>query len=167
MNLSEKIKTNQLISSILLIVIGVLFCALRAQFVSVLLTVVGVVLIILGVLDLIAKNWVVGAIELAVGIIIIACGWTIVDITLLILGIVLVVYAVYAFASNASRLKTASKYDKAMIILSPVVLLTIGILLIVAKWEMVDAVFIVLGVIALLEGIVLLLKAFGKKNTAK
>lgn len=46
MNLSEKIKTNQLISAILLIVVGVLFCALRAQFVSALLTVVGVALLI-------------------------------------------------------------------------------------------------------------------------
>lgn len=166
MNLSEKIKTNQLIGAILLIVIGVLFCALRAQFVSALLTVVGVVLIILGILDLIAKNWVVGAIELAVGIIIIACGWTIVDITLLILGIVLVVYAVYAFASNVSGLKTASAYDKVMIILSPVVLLVIGILLIVARWEMVDAVFIVLGVIAILEGIALLVSALTRKKQA-
>ena len=167
MNISEKIKTNGFISAILLAIVGVLFCTLRSQFVSALLTVVGVVLIILGILDLIGKKWALGAIELAVGIIIIACGWTIVDITLLILGIVLIIYAIYSFVCNIPKIKSANKYDKVLFVLNPLIMLVIGILLVVARWYMVDAVFIVLGVIAIAEGIMLFISSLKADKASK
>ena len=58
-NLST-ITSSPLISGIALIILGILFCALRSGFVSILLTIVGVVLIILGALALVGKNWAMG-----------------------------------------------------------------------------------------------------------
>lgn len=161
MKLSEKLGGNT-VSAIALIVAGILFCALRAQFVSALLTVIGAILILLGIVDLVGRRWVLGAITLGVGIVIIVCGWTIVDITLLILGIVLAIYAVYAIASNISTFKMTKGYDKVLVLLNPLIMLAVGIMLIVARWYMVDAIFIVLGVIAIVDGVMLL---FGHKAT--
>ncbi len=158
MKLSGKINKKNLITSIALIIIGILFCVLRAQFVSALLTVVGAIFILMGVVDFIGKRWALGAIALAVGIIIIVCGWTIVDITLLILGIVLVVYSIYAVASNISLFKSAKGFDKVLILLNPIVMCAVGVMLIVARWYMVDAIFIVLGVVSIVDGILLAFK---------
>lgn len=158
----EKIKNSDLLISIALIIIGVLFCALRSQFVSALLTVVGVLLIIVGVYDVVRKQYVQGAIEIVVGIIIIACGWTIVDITLLILGIVFVVYSVYSIVSQIPAIKNAKGIDKALVILNPVCILIFGVILIVARWYMIDAVFIVIGVLAIISGVAMLAKQLKK-----
>lgn len=158
MKLSEKINKKNLITSIALIIVGILFCVLRAQFVSALLTVIGALLILVGIIDFIGRHWTLGAIALAIGIIIIVCGWTIVDITLLILGIVLTVYAIYAFASNISMFKSAKGFDKVLILLNPIVMCAVGVMLIVARWYMVDAIFIVLGVVSIVDGILLAFK---------
>ena len=57
---------------------------------------------------------------------------------------------------NGSKLE---KREKVFILLNPIILFIIGILFIVAKWYMVDAVFITLGTIAVLQGIALMFKA--------
>ena len=54
--------------------------------------------------------------------------------------------------------KRANTRDKVFILLNPIVTFIVGGLFIVAKWYMIDAVFIVLGVVAILEGIALMFK---------
>lgn len=152
------IKNLNVVYGIAMIAVGILFCILRSSFVSAMLTVAGVMLAIVGTINLIGKKWVEGGIEIALGIVVITCGWTVVDIALLVLGIVLCAYAVYMLISQISTFKRANVKDKVFILLNPIILFIIGILLIVAKWYMVDAVFIVLGVVAILQGIALLFK---------
>lgn len=154
----KKYTTTQLVTAIALIVIGLLFCIFRSGMLSVLLTIVGVVLIAVGVFDMFKKNYLRGAIELAVGIIIIACGWTIVDVTLLLLGIVFIVYSIYTIISVAPAIKEESGFNKVMVILNPVLMLIFGILLVVAKWTLGDAICIVIGVIAIIDGVSLLIR---------
>lgn len=153
---------------IALIVIGILFCALRAGFVSILLTIVGVVLIILGVLGLLGKNWIPAAIELAVGVVIIICGWMIVDITLLLLGIAFIAYSIYQIVTTIPKLKHASAAEIVTSLLYPLFMLAIGVILVVAKWQMIDVIFIVIGVIAIVTGAVVIVKdVFSKKSSNK
>ncbi len=151
-----KINNMNVVYGIGLIAAGILFCILRSSFVSAMLTVAGVFLMLVGVVNLICKKWVVGGVELALGIVVITCGWTVVDVALLVLGIVLCVYAIYMLISQISMFKSASTRDKVFILLNPIVTFIIGVLFVVAKWFMVDAVFITLGVIAILEGIALM-----------
>lgn len=153
------IKNLNIVYGIAMIAVGILFCILRSSFVSAMLTVAGVMLAIVGAINLIGKKWVEGGIEIALGIVVITCGWTVVDIALLVLGIVLCAYAVYMLISQISMFKRASVKDKVFILLNPIILFVIGILFIVAKWYMVDAVFITLGTIAVLQGIALMFKA--------
>ena len=152
------IKNLNIVYGIGLIATGIIFCILRSSFVSAMLTVAGVMLAIVGTINLIGKKWVEGGIEIALGIVVITCGWTVVDIALLVLGIVLCVYAIYMLVSQISLFKSANTRDKVYILLNPTIMFVIGILFIVAKWYMVDAVFIVLGVVAILQGIALLFK---------
>ena len=153
------IKNLNVVYGIAMIAVGILFCILRSSFVSAMLTVAGVMLAIVGAINLIGKKWVEGGIEIALGIVVITCGWTVVDIALLVLGIVLCAYAVYMLISQISTFKRANVKDKVFILLNPIILFIIGILFIVAKWYMVDAVFITLGTIAVLQGIALMFKA--------
>ncbi len=158
-NLSS-VLNSPLIMGIALIIIGVLFCALQAGFVSILLTVVGVVLIILGALALVGRNWALGLIEIAIGVIIIACGWTIVDITLLILGIVFIAYAIYQIIISVPLLKNKKPSQIAIALLNPIFTLALGIILVVAKWQMIDVIFIVIGALAIVAGIMMIVRSF-------
>ena len=156
---------SPLVSGIALIILGILFCALRSGFVSILLTIVGVVLIILGALALVGKNWAMGIIEVAVGIIIIACGWTIVDITLLILGIAFIAYAVYQLILAVPKFKGKDAKEIILALLNPLFLLLLGVILVVAKWQMIDTIFIVIGVVAIVAGLIMIARSlFGSKK---
>ncbi len=154
-----QIKNLNIVYGVALIATGVLFCVLRSSFVSAMLTVVGVLAAMAGVLNLVCKKWVVGGIEIALGAVVITCGWTIVDVALLVLGIVLCVYAIYSLVTQISMFNRANARDKVFILLNPIVTLIVGILFIVAKWYMIDAVFIVLGAVAILDGIALMFKS--------
>ena len=165
---SMTIKNLNVVYGIGLIAAGILFCILRSSFVSAMLTVAGVLCVMLGIVNLVCRKWVLGGVEMAIGIVVITCGWTVADVALLVLGIVLCAYAIYMFATQISMFKRANTKDKVFILLNPIVTLIIGIMFIVAKWYMVDAVFIALGAVAIAEGIALLFKSDeGQKNDEK
>lgn len=145
--------------SVAVIVIGILFCAFRTQLISVLLTVVGAVLILLGAFQMMRRQFMAGLISMAVGIAVIALGWTIVDITLLILGIAFVLYAIYQFVTLLPDIKSANGFGKVLVVLNPMFILAFGTILIVSRWFMVDALFIAIGVLAIADGILMMLKA--------
>lgn len=149
----KTLTNNQLFSAIALIVIGVLFCCFRAGMLNVLFTVIGAVLIALGAYDLFRKNWVMGAIELALGIAIIVCGWTVLEITLLVLGVVFIVYGVYLLVVTASKTKSFKNFNAWLAIIKPLLIILFGIFLVVAKWVLADWIFIVIGVIAIIDGV--------------
>ena len=151
----KKINDQAVISAIALIVLGILFCIFRAGMINVLLTIVGVVLIALGAYDIfVKKNYVSAAIEIILGIAVIVCGWTILDIALLVLGIGLVLYAVYEIVMIAKNFKKKGWLS----LVKPIITLIVGIFLIVAKWLLVDWIFIVIGVIFIVNGIMSLLQ---------
>lgn len=149
----KKLNNQAVINAIALIVLGILFCIFRAGMMNVLLTIVGVVLIGLGIYDIIRKNYIPAVIEIILGIAVIVCGWTILDIALLVLGIGLVVYSVYEIVMIAKDFKKKGW----MALIKPVITLIVGIFLIVAKWVLVDWIFIVIGVILIINGILALL----------
>lgn len=146
---SMKISNSSLIAGILSVVIGILFCIFKGEIVSWMMTAIGVVLIVMGILDIIAKNLTKGIIEIAIGVAIIVCGWLIVQIVLLILGILLVVYGVLCIKDI--------KVKNIFSILKVVLLIALGVLLIINKFAALDWMFIVIGVIAIVNGCIILL----------
>ncbi len=138
-------------------VIGLLLVILKGGSLGILMTVVGALLIILGIVDIVKeKDLVTGVIEAVIGVAIIVCGWLIADIVLLVFGIVLIVKGV---------MEAWEKRDKGWKeLLSPLVTIVIGILLVVAKWALMDILCIVAGIIFLVNAVLVL---FGKSISKK
>ncbi len=149
----SSISLNAILTSVLYAVIGLLLIILKGGSLGILMTVVGVLLIVLGVVDIVKnKDTLKGIIEAVIGIAIIVCGWVVADIVLLVLGIVLIVKGVMELFKNFKNGFGA--------MLSPIITIVIGVLLVIAKWALMDVLCIVAGVIFLINAVLVLL---GKK----
>lgn len=144
---------NNILTCVVYAVIGLLLIILKAGSLGILMTIIGALLIVLGVVDMVKnKDLTKGLIEAVVGVAIIVCGWLIADIVLLVFGILLIVKGVMELC------KTYKNGFMAM--LNPIVTIVVGVLLVVAKWTLMDVICIVAGVIFLVNAILAL---FGKK----
>ncbi|MEG1711083.1 MAG: DUF308 domain-containing protein [Clostridia bacterium] len=143
----KKISTNTLILSIILIAAGVLFCIFQGEFVQWILIGAGALLILQGVLDLIHKITTFGIIEVAGGIITILCGAIILNVALIILGVAL------AVAGILFIVKGARKGRQLFNAISEIIL---GLLLVFAQSFAINWIFIIIGVFAIIYGLLLL-----------
>jgi uncharacterized membrane protein HdeD (DUF308 family) len=150
-----KKQNNELISSILYIVIGVLLAILQDGAIGIAMTVVGVLFIISGVLDLIKKNWAGGAISAIIGIAIIILGNTLVEIVLIVLGILVAIKGVVALINV---LKKDNK--NALEIVFPILSVLLGIGLAfgnAASW-----IILIAGILLAIDGVIGLIGALKK-----
>lgn len=153
-----KAKNNKMIQAIAYIAIGVLFCILQAGLLKWLITAVGVVLVVMGVFDAISKNYTSAVIKIVVGVLIALFAIILdefVGIILMILGIVVIINGAKQLLD---AIKPKNKNVKDLII--PIVTIVFGALLIASNWALVDWLFIIIGVLVALEGVLMLL---GKK----
>lgn len=149
----SSISLNAILTSVLYAVVGLLLIILKGGSLGILMTIVGVLLIALGVIDVVKnKQTVKGIIEAVIGVAIIVCGWVVADIVLLVLGVVLIVKGALELFKNFKNGFGA--------MLSPIITIVIGILLVVAKWALMDVLCIIAGVIFLINAVLVLL---GKK----
>ena len=147
------ISNNSILNCIIYAVIGILLIVLKAGSLGILMTAVGALLIIMGLMDIFGqKDLTKGIVELLLGAGIIVCGWLVADIVLLVLGVVLIVKGAMELFKNFKKGFVAN--------LSSIVLLVIGILLVIAKWALMDVMCIVAGVIFIINAVLILL---GKK----
>ncbi len=147
---------NNLLTCIVYAVIGLLLVILKGGSLGILMTVVGALLIVLGIVDILQRkdDLIKGVVEIVAGILVIVLGWTIAAWVLLIFGIVLIVKGVME-AWN-------SRKDGFKALIAPLVTIVIGVLLVVAKWALMDILCIVAGVIFLINAVLTL---FGKSLT--
>ena len=144
---------NTLVTCALYAVIGVLLLILRGGSLEILMTVAGVFLIVLGIIDIVKnKNLVKGLIEALIGVAIILCGWLIADIVLLVFGIILIV--------KGGMDLYATRKQGFMSMLPAIVVIAIGVLLVIAKWALLDVMCIIAGVVFIINAVLVL---FGKK----
>lgn len=154
-NLSVKFDSN-LITALAYIIIGILCCVLRAGVFQIVLTIVGVLFVVQGVLNVLSKDWVQAAINLVIGIVILSLTWIIDEIMLLIFGIMIMIKGAYELY-NALKAKSKDMIS----LIAAAVTMVVGILLIVARWQTVDTIFIIIGIIFIVNGVFELL---GKKK---
>ena len=138
-------------------VIGLLLCILQGGSLGILMTVIGVLLIAMGIMDAVKNDDIVkGIAEMVVGVVVIVCGWLIADIVLLLFGIFLVLKGGFEIYKN---------YKKGFKALIPAIItVLIGILLIIAKWTLMDIMCVVAGVIFIINAVLTLFgRSFSKK----
>ena len=153
-------KTEKIVSALLTIALGVLLITLRGKFISILMTVVGLGLIAFAVLDLFNRFIPPAVIKAVAGVVIILCGWTIIEAVLYILSAILLVAGIlllYEKIKNHSRCdalwQTVCQYAV------PALLIVIGLLFLFNQGNTVEWVFIISGVLTVIDGGIILANA--------
>lgn len=135
--------------------LGILFLILRSTALDWLFTIIGVMLIARGVLNLTGiifirsrgYRQIIDVIYIASGLLLILGGWLFVNIILVVFGVLLVFYSIYT-------LKFAILNKSSHQLIQVVLTFVIGILFIVSTSEMIDTIFIIIGVIFMVKGII-------------
>ncbi len=140
---------NNVLDCLVYAVIGILLVILKGGSLNILMTVIGALFIVMGIIDVVeSKDLVKGLIEMGIGVIIIVCGWLIADIVLLIFGILLVVKGV---------MEIAKIYKNGFMAMLPsIVTIVMGVLLIIAKWTLLDVFCIIVGIIFIINAVLIL-----------
>ena len=94
----------------------------------------------------IKKNITNGIIEAAIGVVVIVGGWVFVEIVLIVFGSLLIVKGV----TDLISLFKGSKNVVSIIV--AILTIALGVLLIVSKWVALDWMFIVIGIVFIVEG---------------
>ena len=141
---------NNLINCAIYAVIGLLLIIFKSSSLGILMTLIGVLLIATGILDVVNnQDKTKGIVEIVIGLVIIICGWMIANIVLLIFGILLIIkgaiecYQKYKLGINA--------------ILPAIVNIVIGVILVIARWTLIDVFCVIAGVIFIIDAILMLL----------
>ncbi|MBE5732353.1 MAG: hypothetical protein E7353_04870 [Clostridiales bacterium] len=159
-------KINKYISAAIMMVIGLLLIILKGGIIGILLTALGVALIVMGILDAVQRKDVVRCvIKCVIGAVIILGGWLFVAVILFILGALLVVVGVLWIVKLVQRhtkgenlLATITAY------IVPALYILIGVCLFFNQSAFMDVMFIIAGVIILVDGIVQLVNAIKEDN---
>ena len=146
------IRKDNLIAAISFILIGILFCIFQSKILSWILTIVGVLLIILAIMDLVNKKNQQALIELISGAVILIFGWLLTEVALVIAGICITALGIKNFVS-LNNLAGLSLGKKILAILKPICEMAVGLILIVNTFAAVNWIFIIIGVIAIVNGI--------------
>ncbi len=148
--MAKKSKTNDIISALLYIAVGILLCVFRAGLLNWAMTAIGIVMIVVGVLKALKKEVISGVILAAVGVVLIMGGWMFVDIILLILGAVLAVNGLLDLFRALKRKNVAST-------VAAVITMVVGVALIISKWALLDWLFIIIGAVLIVDGVLMAL----------
>ncbi len=151
----KKIGNNELFSSILYIVVGVLLAIFRAETLRWVMIAIGVLFIVTGVLELVKKNWAGGAISLVIGIAIAVLAGFFVNVALIVLGVLVAIKGVIALIDVIKR---SSK--NALEIIFPILAILVGIGL--AFGPLASIIILIVGILLIVDGVIGLVGALKK-----
>ncbi len=149
---------NILLTAILYIVVGLLFCIFKGEILKWGIIVAGIVLLVIGVVGIVKKNYVEGIIMSALGVILILAGWSIAKYLLIALGVFL---AIKGIIDLCKALTAKKKKKNILAIIGAIVAIVIGIMLAFSALTDFDILLIIGGIVLIVDGILLL---FGKKS---
>ena len=148
-------KNNELISSLLYIIIGVLLVIFRDQALGWAMTIAGVIFVVSGIIDLCRRNFTGGAVSLIIGIAILVLGWLAAKIVLIVLGVLIAVKGVFALIDVFKKSR-----KNALEIVFPVLTIVLGALL--AFGNGVGIIIAVAGVLLAIDGVIGLIASLKK-----
>ncbi len=137
---------TSIFNALLYIVVGVLFIVFKHSMLEWLLTVVGVLFIVFGIIDIVRGGLLSGIISIILGIVIILGGWLFIQVVLIIFGVLLTIKGVLGFFTSFKPFSLLGIIFSALTVF-------IGVLLIVATWQVVDWYYIVIGVVFIVSGV--------------
>lgn len=156
---NKKANSSELLTALLYIVVGILFCIKQDAMIDILLTIAGVLLIVKGVLDIVAKRVASGVIATAAGLAMLLLGWvfkSIIHIAIVIFGIVILIKSIQNIFEILKKKYTVLE------MVGAILAAVIGVLLIINGWGMVNWVFILIGIALIMDGAIALIKELQK-----
>jgi uncharacterized membrane protein HdeD (DUF308 family) len=146
-------KSNEFLTAIALIVIGVLFLFYKGEIISIAMSLIGATLIVLGILDILRKRTTLGVIKLVFAALVMLAGWLFIKLALYILGAFLLVAGI-----TELRGVLGVKYKKYTLpvilhIAQPVIYILVAICLFFNQGGAISWVFTVSGLFLVIDGI--------------
>ena len=150
-------KNPELLSSVILALVGLLLVIFRTSVLQWAMTAVGAVFVVFGVLDLLKKNWLNGGLSIVIGAAIIAFGWALTEIVLIVLGVLI------ALKSLISLYEVLNKKKKNA---SEIIYAAAGVILgvLLAFGNLVSALVLVAGILFIIDGAI---GIFGELSKSK
>ncbi len=153
-------KSEKIIAAVLTMVVGVLLIALKDNFIGILMSVAGICLIVLGVMDLINNEVPPAVVKLVVGVLIIVCGWVLVEAVLYIVAALLLISGILLLYDLIKKKTVCDNiWHTVLEYAVPGIFILIGVLLLFQQALALDFIFVVNGLLAVIEGGVLLFNA--------
>ena len=143
--MSKKVN-NELFSSILYIVVGVILAIFQGDTLDWAMTIAGIFFIVSGILDLVKQNWAGGAVSLIIGIAILVLGWVATTIVIIVLGVLIAIKGVVALI-DVFRKDNKSALDFVFAILTVV----LGIAL--AFGGLLNILILIVGILLAIDGV--------------
>ncbi len=147
MKMSSKIS-----SAVISVAVGILFIVLKGSVISITMTIIGAAAIIMAVVDFANKQNKPGVIKCIIGVAVLVLGWLLVDIALYLIAGVLIILGVSQIISAIKLNELCNPVQKVFMIIKPVASLGAGFCLLFNKGGTIDTLFIVVGVLVLIEG---------------
>ena len=159
-------KKEGYIASAIMIAIGVCLIALRGKIIEILLTAMGVTLIVSGIIDAVQrKDAVLCTIKCIIGAVLIVGGWLFLTVMLYIVGAMLVIFGVLWIIKLAKRYtKGATVFETIRLYFVPALCVLVGVCLFFNGTAIVDLMFIIAGVLLVVDGIIYLVNVIKEKR---
>lgn len=157
-------KSEKIIGAVLTMVVGVLLIAMKDNFIGILMSIAGICLIVLGVIDLINGEVPPAIVKFVVGALVIICGWVLVEAVLYIVSAILLIFGIlFLYDMLKKKYACDTPFHTALSYAVPVLCVLIGGVLLLHQALAIELIFIVSGILALIEGGLLLFNALNEE----
>ena len=145
---------NKILYGIVLFFIGILLCIYKLALIKAVIVTAGAVLAVMGVLEIIAKNTVSGIMKLVGGALMIIFSLLFIEVALIIVGVFLLLSGIFKFRNAYEVQKHTDKFfNKLRVMLPSIITIIVGVLFIIARWCLADAICFVLGIFLIIDGL--------------
>ena len=154
---------SPILNAILTIVLGILFIVLKESVLKYALTVFGVVLLVLAVVDLIDRIIPAAIVKAVIGVLAIVFGWVLVSAALYVMAALLIIYGlVQIYEMIRAKVKASKAVYTLLLYAVPAASIAAGLCLFINQSGTITWVFILTGVLLLIEGVLSLANAVSR-----
>ena len=154
-------KSEKIILAVFVMFIGVVLVAIKGKFIGILATVVGGGLIVLAVVDILQGGVPPALVKAVSGALVILCGWVAVRAVIYVIAAALLIVGALLLYDKIKRgVKCSLVWQIACEYAVPSLCAIIGFLLFFHSVEWMNVIFVISGILTLLEGGLILLNAF-------
>ena len=153
-------RSEKIITAILTMIFGILLMVMQDNFIGLLMTIAGLALIVLGVVDIVQHFIPPAVVKIVSGVLVIVCGWALLEAVLYIVSALLLIAGILLLYDKIrKRVHCDVLWQTILEYALPSVCIVIGILLLFHQAVAVEIIFIISGLLTLIEGALLLVEA--------